>query len=444
MKSSGIGGQAVLEGVMMKNKEKYAIAVRKPDNEIAVEISEYKGISDRISFFKLPIFRGMAAFADSMYIGTKALTFSSSFFEEEEEREKEKKKGKKSSDGFFTFLTFFLSIAVAVGIFILLPLFLSNLISDKIDSVIILGIIEGVIRVALFVGYIVAISQMKDIKRFFQYHGAEHKAINCIEHGHELTVSNVRRQSKEHKRCGTSFMLFVMLVSIVLFMFIQTDTVALRYILRILLIPIISGISYEIIRLAGNSDNVVINIISKPGLWMQGLTTKEPDDKMIEVAIASVEAVFDWREYLEKNGKKAGKKKKASASKNSVQSDKGKSSQKEKSHDVAAAKPFVSEQKKTQANNKKQIKSHTHVTSAQEETAVTVEDDLAVLDKNLFEKQAVEEKSSQVVEKIKKHEPEQIISSTQIDASLEPDDSEEEDAILKALDRYLFFEKDDK
>lgn len=402
MKSSGIGGQAVLEGVMMKNKEKYAIAVRKPDNEIAVEVSEYRGISDKFSLFKLPILRGVAAFADSMFIGTKALTFSSEFFEEEEEKDK---KEKKASDGIFTFLTFFFSIAFAVGIFILLPLFISNLISKKLDNFIILGIIEGIIRVALFVGYVLAISQMKDIKRFFQYHGAEHKTINCIERGYELTVSNVRKQTKEHKRCGTSFMLFVMLVSIILFMFIQVDQIWLRYVLRILLIPVVAGISYEIIRAAGKSDNIFIRVISAPGMWMQRLTTKEPDDSMIEVAIASVEAVFDWQAYLAENFKKSGKKNKKKSGKN--------------------------------ARNQ--------VTARRDETAATQEEDLSSLDKTLFEEEQVaEQKHDQLVERAKFNQGENRVRSTEIATSLEPDELDEEDEILKALDRYLTSEKEEK
>lgn len=307
MKSSGIGGQAVLEGVMMKNKEKYAIAVRKPDNEIEVSINEYKGINDKISIFKYPVLRGMAAFVDSMVIGMKALTYSSSFYEEEEEKAKAKKTENKKSESIATFFTFLFSIVIAIGIFVLLPMKLSELLSDVIPYQAILALIEGVIRLGLFVGYVAAISLMKDIKRVFMYHGAEHKTINCIEHGYELTVENVRKQSKEHKRCGTSFMLFVMVLSIVLFMFIRTDTMWLRFALRILLIPVIAGLSYEILRLGGRYNNTVINIISAPGMWLQRLTTKEPDDSMIEVAIASVEAVFDWRAFLE--GSKPKKKK---------------------------------------------------------------------------------------------------------------------------------------
>jgi uncharacterized protein YqhQ len=487
MKSSGIGGQAVLEGVMMKNKDKYAIAVRKPDNEIAVEVSEYKGISDKHDIFKMPILRGVAAFADSMIIGVKALTFSSSFFEEEEDKEKKdkKKEGKESkgNDGFFTFITFFLSIVLAVGIFIILPFFLSSLVSKQIDSQIILSIIEGVIRVGLFVGYVVAISQMNDIKRFFQYHGAEHKTINCIEQGYELTVENVRRQSKEHKRCGTSFMLFVMLISIIFFMFIHVDIIWLRYVLRILLIPVVAGVSYEVIRLAGRSNHIIIRVISAPGLWMQRLTTKDPDDSMIEVAIQSVEAVFDWKAYLAEN-KVGGRNKKATANqqkkgtslgdKSNYQSKKG-NSQENKSNEVQNDKEKHDKEKhdKEKHDKEKHDKDHHQkdkhhkensskklnnngivneevvkddkmtISEAVEELAAI--EDLANLDKNLYDEQELEikEKQNQLKEKAKPRHLEAKLSSTEIAASLEPDE-EEDDVILKALDRYITFDKEEK
>lgn len=504
MRSSGIGGQAVLEGVMMKNKEKYAIAVRKPDKEIAVEISEYKGISDKYDIFKMPILRGVVAFADSMIIGVKALTFSSSFFEEEEDKEKKEKKteGKKGSDSFFTFITFFLSIVLAVGIFIILPFFLSGLVSKKIDSQIVLSIIEGIIRVGLFVGYVVAISQMNDIKRFFQYHGAEHKTINCIEQGYDLTVDNVRRQSKEHKRCGTSFMLFVMLISIIFFMFIHVDSIWLRYVLRILLIPVVAGVSYEVIRLAGRSNHIVIRIISAPGMWMQGLTTKEPDDSMIEVAIQSVEAVFDWKAYLAEN--KAGgrskkhaanqtKKEKTTGDKSQSQSKKS-NSQENKSSEAQTKKGKNSKENNSKENNSKEKankqktngentstdilnkdsknnepmnpvklpsnrnRKSTSNSTVKEESIkdesltiseatqeLTAVDELASLDKNLYDEQelALREKQNQLKEKVKPRNLEVKLSSTEIAASLEPND-EEDDVILKALDRYISFDKEEK
>lgn len=301
MKSSGIGGQAVLEGVMMKNQDEYAVAVRKPDNEIVIQKNKYVSITKKYKVLSIPIIRGVANFIESMVVGMKTLTYSSTFFEEEEEVKEEQKKIDKSSDGLMMALTVCVSIILAVGIFMLLPFFIGNLLSGVIESTTWLAVIEGVIRIAIFIAYVGIISQMKDIKRVFMYHGAEHKTINCIENGLDLTVENVRWQTKEHKRCGTSFMLIVMVISVIFFMFIQVDSVWMRVLYRILLVPVIAGVSYEFIRLAGRSDSKIVNILSKPGLWVQGLTTREPDDEMIEVAIKSVEAVFDWKAYLSEN-----------------------------------------------------------------------------------------------------------------------------------------------
>ena len=309
MRYSGIGGQAVMEGVMMKNQDKYAVAVRKPDHEIVVEVSEYSGIMKDKKIKNMPIFRGVFNFIDSLVLGMKTLTFSASFFEEEEEvekkkqlseeeRKKQEQKAKKQESAMMGG-TVALSVVLAVGIFMLLPYYISTFFGKFISSGWLVALLEGVIRLAVFVGYVAAISMMKDIRRVYMYHGAEHKCINCIEHGMDLTVDNVRKSSRFHKRCGTSFLLIVMLVSILFFMFIRVDSPILRVVLRLLLIPVIAGVSYEFIRLAGRSDNAVVNLLSKPGLWLQGLTTKEPDDKMIEVGIASVEAVFDWKPYVE-------------------------------------------------------------------------------------------------------------------------------------------------
>lgn len=300
---SGIGGQAVLEGVMMKNRDKYAVAVRKPNGEIDVEVEEYKGVCGDKKFAKLPFIRGVFAFIDSLILGMKVTTYSASFYEEEDEKpskteEKlEKLLGNKADDIMMTF-TVILSVIIAVALFMLLPLFLSDLLGKYIRNASVIAIIEGIIRILIFIAYIAGISLMKDIKRLYMYHGAEHKCINCIEKGRPLTIKDVKRSSRQHKRCGTSFLLFVVLVSVIVFFFIRVDNMALKLVLRIALVPVIAGISYEIIRLAGRSDNIVVRIISAPGLWMQKLTTKEPDEDMIEVAIASVEAVFDWKAYL--------------------------------------------------------------------------------------------------------------------------------------------------
>ena len=301
---SGIGGQAVLEGVMMKNKEKYAVAVRKPDGEIEVEVETYQGLAHGSKFKELPFIRGIFNFLDSLILGTRALNYSASFYEEEEGKETKFDKamdkmsggnGEKLLSGIVTVI----SIMLAVGIFVVLPYFISSLFESFIRNRSLMAIIEGVIRIALFLLYVWGISAMKDIRRLYQYHGAEHKCINCIEKGRPLTVHNVMRSSRLHKRCGTSFIFFVMLVSIVLFFFIQVDNVAEKVILRILLMPVVAGISYEIIRLAGRTDNVFIKILSAPGMWIQRMTTREPDESMAEVAIASVEAVFDWKKYLQ-------------------------------------------------------------------------------------------------------------------------------------------------
>ncbi len=316
MKSSGIGGQAVLEGVMMRNKSVYAVAVRKPDGEIAVTRGKCKSLAERSLFFRLPIVRGIVAFVESLVLGMRTLTYSASFYEEEEER-RESKKDKEKQDSWEKVqmaVTVALSIVVAVAAFMLLPYFLSQMLSKYITSFVALAAIEGVIRVVLFVGYVVAISFMEDIRRTFMYHGAEHKSINCIENGLELTVENVRRQSKHHRRCGTSFLFIVIFLSIIFFMFLHFNNMWLRILSRIVLVPVIAGISYEFIYWAGNSDSKAVEVLSKPGMLLQMLTTREPDNRMIEVAIASVEEVFDWREYQRRCS--AAKKSKAKQQKN--------------------------------------------------------------------------------------------------------------------------------
>jgi uncharacterized protein YqhQ len=299
---SGIGGQAVLEGVMMKNKDKYAVAVRKPDGNIDVQVEEYKGAGSDKGFAKLPFIRGVFAFVDSLVLGMKVTMHSASFYEDEEDNDKEKsgleKKLGSKADDIMMGVTVVLSVIIAVALFMLLPFFISDLLGKYIRNASAIAILEGILRILIFVGYIVAISLMKDIRRLYMYHGAEHKCINCIEKGRPLTVKDVMRSSRQHKRCGTSFLLFVVLVSVIVFFFIRVDNLALKLVIRLLLIPVIAGISYEIIRLAGKNNNIFVRIISAPGLWLQKLTTKEPDEDMVKVAIASVEAVFDWTVYL--------------------------------------------------------------------------------------------------------------------------------------------------
>ena len=303
MRYSGVGGQAVMEGIMMKNEDKYSVAVRKPDKEIEIKVEDYNLGQKFKAIRKLPIFRGVFSFVDSLYLGMSTLMYSASFFEEEEDADKElsaeeESKKKKQEDALMAGTVVF-SVVLAVAIFFALPYFLSTLFQRFTSSVLVISLLEGIIRLVIFLAYIFLISLTPDIKRVFMYHGAEHKCINCIEHGLELNVENVRKSSKHHKRCGTSFLIIVMLISIIFFMFIRVDSKALRLVLRLVLIPVIAGVSYEFIRLAGRYDNLVVDLLSKPGLWMQRITTKEPDDDMIEVGIASVEAVFDWKAWQE-------------------------------------------------------------------------------------------------------------------------------------------------
>ena len=307
MKYSGIGGQAVIEGIMMKNKDEYATAVRKPNGEIEVEKETYVSLTERVKLFSLPFVRGVFSFADSMILGMKTLTWSASFFEDDEDVQPGKfelwldKVFGEKLEGVLMSLVMVFSVVMAIGIFMVLPLVIAGVFRKVITSETVMAVIEGIIRIAIFITYIKLVSRMEDIRRTFMYHGAEHKCINCIEHGMELTVDNVRKSSKQHKRFGTSFLLIVMVISILFFMVVRVDTLWLRILSRIVLVPVIAGVSYEFLRLAGRSDAKIVDILSRPGLWMQNLTTKEPDDKMIEVAIRAVETVFDWRAYLAEN-----------------------------------------------------------------------------------------------------------------------------------------------
>ena len=303
---SGIGGQAVLEGIMMKNKDQYAVAVRKPNGEIEVEVEHYIGVLQGSRLKEIPFIRGVFQFLDSMILGMRSLNFSASFYEDEDAKETVTDKAfhklfKDKADQALSAIVMVFSLALAIGIFMVLPYFITSRFSEYVRSASFMAILEGVLRIAIFVLYVLSISLMKDIRRLYMYHGAEHKCINCIERGRPLNVKDVMRSSRQHKRCGTSFLLFVVLVSVIVFFFIRVDNMALKLALRLLLIPVIAGISYELIRLAGRCDNILIRILSAPGMWMQRLTTKEPDEEMVKVAIASVEAVFDWKAYLVEN-----------------------------------------------------------------------------------------------------------------------------------------------
>ncbi len=310
MKSSNIGGQAVLEGIMTKHEDEYAVAVRKPDGEIFVKKDEYRGVIGFKPLTRIPFIRGIFNFIDSMVLGIQTLTYSAEFYEEEDDKEKQASENgeadkqtvqSRRAEKLIMAGTVLFSIAAAVGIFMVLPYFLSSLLKPVITSYTWRTIIEGVMRIGIFIIYVLLISRMEDIQRTFMYHGAEHKCINCIEHGLPLTVDNVRASSRQHKRCGTSFLFFVLAIGIILLLLIRVESPVMRVAMRIALLPVIAGISYEVLKLAGRSENPVVNLLSKPGLAVQKLTTKEPDDSMIEVAIQAVEAVFDWRAYESEN-----------------------------------------------------------------------------------------------------------------------------------------------
>ena len=311
MKSSNIGGQAVLEGIMMRHGDDYAVAVRKPDGEIFVQKEEYHSVIKWKALTKIPFIRGVFNFIDSMVLGIKTLMFSAEFYEDEEEVKSEKElteeeiAKKEKQEKWMMNATVAISVVIAVAVFLVLPYFLSSLLKPLMPSYHLRTLVEGFVRIGIFILYIALISRMDDIQRTFMYHGAEHKCINCIEHGLPLTVDNVRISSRQHKRCGTSFLFFVLAISIILLMLIQVESPLMRVIVRIALIPVIAGISYEVLKLAGRSENPIINLLSRPGLAIQKLTTKEPDDSMIEVAIQAVEAVFDWRAYEAENFKTA-------------------------------------------------------------------------------------------------------------------------------------------
>ena len=317
MKSSGIGGQAVLEGIMMRNGGKYAVAVRKPDKEIIIDVKEHVGLTEKYKFLNVPFIRGVFKFAESLSIGIKTLTYSAEFFDDEEEEnikenasdeKSEKKEINPKLESFLMGLTVCFSVLFSVGLFIVLPFLIGEFFRKivGIESNTVIAIFEGFARISIFILYLVLISKMKDIQRTFMYHGAEHKCINCIEHGMDLNLENVKKSSRLHKRCGTSFLLFVVVISIISFIIVsaiipEASTGWLKLVVRLVLIPVIAGISFEILRLAGNSDGKIIGLLSKPGMWLQQLTTIEPEDDMIEVGIASVEAIFDWKKYLVDN-----------------------------------------------------------------------------------------------------------------------------------------------
>lgn len=427
MKPSGVGGMAVMEGVMMKNENDYAVAVRKPNNEIVVSKSTHKNFSDKIKLFKLPVFRGMLVFIDSLVVGMKVLNFSASFFDDEEDEKNPKRKSSnkdknkeqavkidkdkdttldsQKSNALLMALAVILSIGLSIGLFMVLPVLISGIFAKMITNHYILTLLESIIRLAIFIAYVTAASQMKEIKRVFMYHGAEHKTINCIENGFELTLENIRWQSRENKRCGTSFMLFVMVISLFVFIFVPSGNLAWRILTRVLLIPIISGISYEFIRLAGRNDNVILNILSKPGLMMQALTTKEPDDTMIEVAIKSVEAVFDWEKFLAEE---------------EPETSKGSDEEVFEMEEITAEFAATEEEEEEAPAPKRRQKTSKKAVSQE---AVEAEEPLKTNEPSKTNEQEKPKKT------IKTEEPEQKSIASAFD--------DDDDDILKALDKYL-------
>lgn len=301
VRPTSIGGQAIIEGVMMRGKRIYAMAVRNPAGGITIEKNEWGGIANK-GIFKYPIFRGIGAFVDSLITGTKILMHSAEIagedWADEELSPFEKYLQNKFGDKINDILIYFsvtVSLILGMGLFFVLPVWLGSFFKT-IVPVWALGVIEGLLRIAIFLLYLFLISRMKEIKRVFQYHGAEHKTINCFESGKELTVENVMPCTRLHKRCGTSFLLFVMIISMIVFFFVRTDYVALRLVSRIFLVPFIAGISYEVIRWAGKSESKLVAAISYPGLCLQKITTAEPDESQIETAIAAMKGVLEDEE----------------------------------------------------------------------------------------------------------------------------------------------------
>lgn len=306
MKYAKIGGQAVMEGVMMKHGTDYAVAVRKPDGEIEIKKDTYEGVVVKLHWQKIPVLRGAAAFIDSLYLGMSTLTWSSGFYEEEDSKNDHEKKTENGSLGEKLLMggTVLLSIVLALAIFMALPFLSANLLAKIGASNFTISLVEGIIRIVIFLLYIVLISRMKDIQRVFMYHGAEHKTISCIELGMELNPENAAKCSRLHKRCGTSFLFIVVILCVIVhmlfFTFVPIEGTVLKLVIRLLLVPVIAGFSYEFLQWTGRHDSACVNALSKPGLWLQKLTTREPDREMLEVAIASIEAIYDWRAFQEK------------------------------------------------------------------------------------------------------------------------------------------------
>ncbi len=301
---TSIGGQAVIEGVMMRGPKEIAVAVRTPEQEIVIDKKPISSLLQKYKFLKFPLIRGVVSFIESLVVGTKALMFSAEFYDIEEEDDKKKKEAMteeekaaaEAKESKMKNAAIYGSVAIAlvlgIGLFMLLPGVIVDFVRDFFPNNVLATLVEGIVRILIFLIYIILVSQMQDIRRVFEYHGAEHKTIFCYESGEELTVENARKFSRLHPRCGTSFLLIVMVISIILFSFISVEHVLLRMGLRLLLLPVVAGLSYEVIKLAGRSKSKVMRLVSLPGMWLQKITTREPDDSQLEVAIASLKAVL--------------------------------------------------------------------------------------------------------------------------------------------------------
>ena len=311
--NSGIGGQAVLEGIMMRNQNQYSIAARRDDGVIELVVKPYRTIIPIKGIEKIPILRGVESFIDSLVVGVSSLMWAADVVAEEtqgedgkplpEKSEEEKKKDERAWNLMMTGTVIF-SIAFSVCLFMLLPFWLAGFLRNAGLSDVWVNVIEAFLRILIFLVYMLLISRMKDIQRVFGYHGAEHKCINCIEHGMELTPENVMKCSRQHKRCGTSFMLIVICCSVIVFLILgmfHIESRLWRLLWRLILIPVIAGLSYELLRYAAISDSKLVCTLTKPGLALQKLVTREPDREMCEVAIKAIEAVFDWKEWQKKS-----------------------------------------------------------------------------------------------------------------------------------------------
>jgi uncharacterized protein YqhQ len=471
MKPSGIGGQAVMEGVMMKNKSEYAVAVRKADQAIVVKKESYRSISEKIPVFKAPFLRGIVNFLESLYLGMNTLMYSASFFEEEELKrkeewedwirtgtgvrftgdEKKRKKGavgaafQKAVEKFSMFLLLVCSFGLAVGLFVLLPMFLSEYIAGTETST---GkaVLEGVFRLLIFFIYLFLISKMEDIERVFMYHGAEHKTINCVENGQELTIENIRKQPRQHKRCGTSFLFLVIILSIIFFVFIRTEILWQKIVFRLVLVPVIAAVSYEFIRLAGRSENPVVSMLSKPGMWFQNLTTREPDDDMIEVAIRSVEAVFDWRAFLSEDGENGGitemEPEAETEAKTELEAETELDAEteyyavSENKREIGKKKIQMSEtdgeERENQKNNGKE---NDEIPEQKTLSMITKERLLRTISKDEYK---IRKEEQEKEDNLKTDEEQNdVLLNMDTSGRLKPDTVNEDDAILKALDKYF-------